>query len=127
MPLNICSYIRRRNSVRSFENIAKPYILSMIIDIADQQNCQIPWKGTQDSFQNPLRQLMVGVKEHGYGVHLFPTIDTVKKGANLTIHVIDSVIEMWTKRHGYYPTVIYLQVDGGEKMQTNLFCIILST
>jgi hypothetical protein len=45
----------RRESVNCAQNKAKPYILSMIIDIADQQHCQIPWDGSQDSFKCPLK------------------------------------------------------------------------
>jgi hypothetical protein len=55
--------------------------------------------------------MIIGVKEYGYGVHLIPTIDTVRKGANLTIYTIDRVIDMWKSRHGYFPTVIYVQVS----------------
>ncbi len=79
----------------------------------DQQHCQLPWNGTQSKFSNPLKKKIIGVKEHGYGVHLFPAIDTVRKGANLMIYIIDKVIEDWKERHGgVYPTKNYLQVDA---------------
>jgi hypothetical protein len=105
--------MKRRNRVNLPENIAKPFILSFIIDIAEASHCQLPWKGTQSTFKDPFHQTLVGVKEHGYGVHLFPNINTVRKGANLTLYVIDHVIEQWKNRHGYYPTEIYIQIDGG--------------
>ena len=90
-----------------------PYVLSIIVDIMGQKHCQLPWNGTQSSFGEPLKQKIVSVKEHGCGVHLFPAIDTVRKGTNLIIYVIDYVIEKWKERHGgVYPTKIYLQVDG---------------
>lgn len=57
----------RRNRVFLPENKEKPFILSMIIDIAEQGHCQLPWKGTQSSFKDPFKQMIVGVKEHGYG------------------------------------------------------------
>ena len=106
-------YMKRREEVHSPANQAKPYLLSFIIDIMDQQKCGIPSKGTQGTFASPLKQIITGVKVHGEGIHLFPTFNTVHKGANLTIHIIDAVIEEWVRKHGYYPTKIYVQVDGG--------------
>ena len=77
------------------------------------------------TFSDPLKQMIIGVKEHGYGVHLFPCIDTISKGANLTIYVIDKVIELWKERHGgVYPTIIYLQVDGGSENANKYVYII---
>ena len=75
----------RREEVFSDENLRNPYILSFIVDIMDQSHCVLPWDGTQSSFSDPLKQMIIGVKEHEYGVHLFPCIDTISKGANLTI------------------------------------------
>ena len=66
---------------------------------------QIPYKGTQDCFSDPFKQVITGVKEHGHGITLFPPIDTVSKGANLTLLCIRSIIESWKNRNGYYPTV----------------------
>lgn len=81
----------------------------------DQNHCQLPYKGSQDSFSNPLKQMVTGVKEHGFRIHMFPTIDTITKGANLTIYILDLIIEKWKDRNGYYPTIIFLQVDGGAE------------
>jgi hypothetical protein len=53
---------------------ARSYILSLIVDIMDQNHCQLPWNGTQGSFAEPLKQKIIGVKEHGHGVHLFSAI-----------------------------------------------------
>ncbi len=54
------------------------------------------------------------MKEHGHGVTLFPTIDTVSKDANLTLYCILSIIESWKNRNGYYPTEIFIQLDGAK-------------
>jgi hypothetical protein len=107
----------RREEVHCEENVRKPYILSLIIDIImDQSHCVILSKGTQGNFTDPLKQMIVGVKEHGYGVHLFPAIDSVRKVGNLIVYILDTVIENWKRRHnGNYPTIIYLQVDGGSE------------
>jgi hypothetical protein len=48
--------------VNSTENKEKPYILSMIIDIAEASHCQLPWKGTQSSFKDPFHQTMERTK-----------------------------------------------------------------
>lgn len=42
-----------------------PKILSMIIDGMDQNHCHVPYLGTQQQFSSPLKQHIVGVKEHG--------------------------------------------------------------
>jgi hypothetical protein len=116
MLLCMLRYINRREEVFSEENMRDPHILSLIVDIMDQNHCQLPWNGTQGSFAEPLKQKIIGVKEHGYGVQLFSAIDIVRKGANLMIYIIDSVIEKWKERHGgVYPTKIYLQDDGGSE------------
>jgi hypothetical protein len=78
-------------------------------------HCRVPYKGSQDSFKNPLKQCITGIKEHGHGVTLYRTIDTVNKGADLTIYCILTQIEDWKNRNGYYPEEIYLQVDGGSE------------
>jgi hypothetical protein len=63
-----------------------------------------------------MKQTVTGVKEHGYGMHIFPAVDTIRKGANLTMYLIDCVIEDWKQRHGgVYPTKIYCQLDGGSE------------
>lgn len=119
LPVACCTYVRRymrrRIEVNSVANKTNPHVLSMIIDIMDAQNCQIPWMGSQDTFGEPLKQTFVGVKEHGYGMHVFPAVDTLRKSANLTIYIIDTIIEGWKNRHGYYPKTIYIQLDGGSE------------
>ena len=40
---------------------------------------------------------------------------TSPKSANIVIYAIDTVIEKWRERHGYYPTKIYIQIDGGAE------------
>jgi hypothetical protein len=108
--------MQRREEVFSQANVTNPYLLSFIIDVMDSTNAQLPWKGRQDSFSNPSKQIVTGVKEHGFGMHVFPAVDTVRKEANLTIYIIDTVIERWMQRHGgRYPTKIYCQLDVGSE------------
>jgi len=87
----------------------------MIIDGMDQNHCRIPYLGSQSSFSSPLKQAITGIKEHGQGVTIYRTVDTVTKGADLTIQCVLTQIEEWKLRNGYYPEEIFLQVDGGSE------------
>ena len=109
-------YGKNREEVFKPNNVDHPHVLSFIVDLMDQKGTQIPWKGTQDSFGDAAMQMLIcGIKEHGYGIHIFPALKTVSKSANLIIYAIDTVIEKWRQRHGYYPTYIYIQIDGGAE------------
>lgn len=84
----------------------------MIIDGMDQSNCEIPYQGTQAKFgSEALKMGITGIKEHGVGVTIYRTVETVGKGADLTIYCILKQIEKWIERHnGDYPEELYLQV-----------------
>lgn len=69
--------------------------------------------GTQQSFSHPLKQTLTGVKEHGKGVTLYRTMDSIKKTADLTIYCVLSQIEDFYQKNCYFPETLYLQVDGG--------------
>jgi hypothetical protein len=111
-------------------------VMSIILDGMDQNNCKMPHLGSQDVFPAALKQVkhhifvavlflltlcvsykkgITGVKEHGVGVFLYRTINTVKKGADLTIYCILTQLELHFKRHGQYPEKLYVQVDGGSE------------
>ena len=114
--LIIDRYGKNREEVYKPSNLEHPHTLSFIVDLMDQKGCQLPWKGTQDSFGDAAMQMLIcGIKEHGYGIHIFPALKTVSKSANLIIYAIDTVIERWRQRHGYYPTNIFIQIDGGAE------------
>lgn len=89
--------------------------MSIIIDGMDQNHCKCPYFGTQSTFPHPLKQHFTGIKEHGVGLTIYRTIETVGgKSPDLTIHCILSQIERWKMRNGgRLPTEIYVQVDGG--------------
>lgn len=111
-------------------------VLSIIIDKMDQDHCKVPSKGTQYELSHPLKVGMhnfltclhcdrwqirliltflvglTGVKEHGVSVTFYRTIDSVNKGANLTIHCISKQLEEWIRRHnGKCPEEIFVQVQ----------------
>lgn len=94
-----------------------PTMCSMIEDSMDKNHSQIPSVGMQDSFSTPLTQVITGIKQHGEngGVTLYRSIDTVPKGANLTVYCILTQLESWKKYHGYYPEELYIQIDGGSE------------
>ena len=81
----------------------------------DQSHCRVPYRGTQDSFSKPLTQHITAIKEHGHGIAIFRTLETVGKGADLTICCILSQLEAWKKRNGCYPEEVYIQLDGGSE------------
>ena len=99
--------------------------MSMIVDGMDQSHCQCPYLGTQNSFNNPLKQSITGIKEHGLGVTLYRTVGTVGKGADLTIYCVLAQIEKFKKRNGYYPEELFLQVDGGSENANQYLLTIL--
>ena len=58
---------------------------------------------------------ILGVKEHGVGLTIFRNFDNVSKGCNVTILCILLMLEKFKIRNGYYPEILYLQVDGGSE------------
>ena len=58
---------------------------------------------------------ITGVKEHGVGITLYRTVNTVKKGADLTIYCITKQLEGFYMRNNYYPDELYVQADGGSE------------
>ena len=80
-----------------------------------QSHCRVPYNGSQGSFGgNALTQHVTAIKEHGYGITIYRTLETVPKGSNQTIYCILSQIEDWRNRHdGRYPEELFVQVDGG--------------
>lgn len=96
-------------------------IMSIIIDGMDQSNCEIPYLGTQTKFGNEaLKMGITGVKEHGVGVTIYRTVETVNKGADLTIYCILKQLETWIQKHGNkYPEEVYIQVENGRNFIRN--------
>lgn len=89
--------------------------MSIIIDGMDQGKCLIPYAGRMDNFTHALHQHITGVKEHGVGLTIYRTTETVGKGANMTIYCILDRLEKFNQRHHYYPETLYVQLDGGPE------------
>ena len=96
--------------------------MSIIIDGMDQNTCAIPNLGSQHVFTKPVKMGITGVKEHGVGLFLYRTVNTVKKGADLTIHCINAQLEKYKERNGCYPDELYVQADGGSENANN--CVL---
>lgn len=90
-------------------------VLSIIIDGMDQNHSRIPYHGNQSQFSNPLSQGITGALAHGFGVGLYRTLETVSKGADLTIYCILTEINKFYEINGAYPEELYVQVDGGSE------------
>jgi hypothetical protein len=102
--------------------------MSIIIDIMDQNHCKCPYMGTQQSFDNTMQQIIVGVKMHGVGLFIYRSWNTVTKGANLIIFVISHLLELWQEAAGGYLDELYLQIDGGSENANKFvlaFCELL--
>jgi hypothetical protein len=111
----MCRYKRRVRTALKAKQDGSKQVMSMIIDRMDQSNCQVPNKGGQGKFAQPLKMGLTGVKEHGEEVVFYRTIDTVKKCANMTIFCIMSQLQRYRERSNCYPEELYLQVDGGAE------------
>ena len=81
----------------------------------DQNTCSIPNLGSQSVFTKPVKMGITGVKEHGVGLFLYRTVNTVKKGADLTIHCINAQLQKFRDRNGCFPDELYVQCDGGSE------------
>lgn len=97
------------------KNAVRPSVLSIIIDGMDQNHCEMPYLGTQKQCSSAMKQTIVGVLEHGEGLTIYRGVETVQKGADLTIHCILLQLESWRKRNECYPDEIFVQVDGGSE------------
>lgn len=90
--------------------------MSTIIDGASQNHCTIPHSGPgAPEFKDGIQQHLQGALTHGLGLWIYRTYPTVKKGSNLTIHVLLDQLRLWAIKHGRYPTTWYIQVDGGSE------------
>lgn len=89
--------------------------MSIIIDGMDQNHCRVPYLGTQNKFGNSLNQGITGVKEHGFGLTIYRTAGTVKKGSDFTMYCILSQLEHWFIRHRRFPEELFIQLDGGAE------------
>ena len=87
----------------------------ILIDGMDQNHSRCPYVGNQGNFSNPLSQGITGALIHGIGISIYRTLETVAKGADLTIYIILSEIERFYQRNNVYPEEVYVQLDGGSE------------
>lgn len=104
--------------------------MSLIIDGMARHHCQVPSASNLSSFNNHLDQKITGCINHGREFVIFRNYTNLgKTGANLTIHVILTMIERTYLREKRLPGTLFIQIDGGgENANTTLlaFCSLLA-
>ena len=82
----------------------------------DSAKTKLPYVDNIEMFSSPLEHHLAGVKVHGKGVTFYPIIDTIHKGANLSIYIILSELMKFYEENGEtWPEELYLQIDGGAE------------
>jgi hypothetical protein len=105
-------------------------VFSCIIDIMDQSHTRVPYLGSQDALNHPLKQMLQGVLVHGQkhlniGLTLFRAFANVPKCASLTVYTFLRSLEDWRRSHGNkFPKEIYLQIDGGGENANKTFLAV---
>jgi hypothetical protein len=99
--------------------------LSIIIDSMDQGHSVCPYRGSQKGMTHPLIQGLTAVKEHGYGVTFYRSLNHIGKGGSATIQIILLKLEEWHQRYSYYPEELCIQLDGGPENANSLVLAFL--
>jgi len=90
--------------------------MSLIIDGMAQHHCQLPSAGNLTTYNNHMGQKLVGCINHGREFVIFRSYNNLAKtGANLTIHVISTMLERTLKKEGKLPATLFVQIDGGAE------------
>lgn len=90
--------------------------MSLIIDGMAQHHCQLPSAGNLTTYNNHIGQKLTGCINHGREFVIFRNFNNLAKtGANLTIHVITTMLERTLKREGKLPPTLFIQIDGGAE------------
>lgn len=104
--------------------------MSIIIDGMCKTHCQVPSASNLSSFTNHVEQKITGCIAHGREFVIFRNYCNLHQtGANLTIHVILTMLEREYKREKRLPGTLFIQIDGGsENANTTLlaFCSLLT-
>jgi len=90
-----------------------------------QDHCVLPWYGNKVQSSFPLKQKIIGVKQHGKSKTFYRAFPHVKGGANITCEILLREIEnrmMKCKASGEtFPQILFLQVDGGPDNNSKTF------
>ena len=69
-----------------------------------------------------IRQYIVGVVVHGFGIHLFRHLDVFPRGTNVTIEVFHRVFETIWDQKKRLPKKFYIQVSEMLRIYRYCFC-----
>lgn len=96
---------------RNLHALREPKVLSVVIDIMESYELKVPHSANKNKAAKHVNSTFVGALVHGEGMNLYRTTNTVKKGANLIIHVLLSEILGYLRRNdGKSPELLYAQV-----------------
>ena len=84
-----------------------------MIDGQDSTKTTVPRFGDSEEFEHALSHSIIAGKVHGFHVTLYPYVNTVHKGVNLSIYCMLLELEAWRIDNGRFPEEIFIQTDGG--------------
>ena len=90
-----------------------------------QDHCILPWRGNKVQSSFPLKQKIVGAKQHGFSKSLYRIFPHIQGGANVACEVLLHEIEkrmLHCKKFDLeFPQVLFCQIDGGPENISKTF------
>ena len=107
-----------------------PYLyMSIIIDGMQQRHSLLPHLANQKEVQEAVQQHIQGAKQHGFAKTFYRTFPHVRSGGNLAITcILDEIISrgrFCMETGEDFPTVLFLQIDGGPENTGKAFLAFL--
>ena len=103
--------------------------MSLIVDGMSQDHCILPYCGNKVAKNNPLKQKIIGTKQHGFSRTFYRAFPHVSGGSNLAIEVllqeIEKRMEYCLANNKLMPDVLFLQIDGGPENTSKTFYAML--
>jgi len=103
--------------------------MSLIVDGMSQDHCILPYCGNKVAKNNPLKQKIIGAKQHGFSRTFYRAFPHVSGGSNLAIEVllqeIEKRMEYCLANNKLMPDVLFLQIDGGPENTSKTFYAML--
>lgn len=90
-----------------------------------QDHCVLPWCANKVTKSYPLKQKIIGAKQHGFGKSFYRVFPHIKGGANVACEVLLHEIEkrmLDCKTNDLtMPQILFLQIDGGPENISKTF------
>lgn len=103
--------------------------MSLIIDGMAKHHCQLPSASNLNSYTHHMGQKLTGCINHGREFVIFRSYNNLgKTGANLTIHIISTMIERVLEKEKVIPSTLFIQIDGGGENANEIvlaYCSLL--